>query len=186
MVEDDKSVALAAEMKPDDPEQIEKRKLFLKLLTDEYRSEQRRSNVLDEKAFKSLSTTAVILAFVGLFLKLGPNESISATIRQDPILSILLTLFALSLVAAWILSFRTVHLISYRKLSLKNEEIYDLDEKTLSRLYAGFSASYFDLNVELENALKTKVCYLHHAHWALFLSGMFGFSVVAWLLIRPT
>jgi len=89
------------------------------------------------------------------------------------------------LVAAWYLSFRTVRLISYRKLSLKKDEIYDLDTKSLSLLYAGFSGRYFDLNVELENALKTKVCYLHHAHWALFLSGMFGFSVVAWLLIRP-
>jgi hypothetical protein len=185
MLEDDKSVVPAAEIKPEDPEQIEKRKLFLKLLTDEYRSEQTRSNVLDEKAFKSLSTTAVILAFVGLFLKLGPNESTATTIRQDPILSILLTLFALSLIASWFLCFRTVRLISYRKLSLKKEEISDLDETPLSRLYAGFSGRYFALNAEIETALKTKACCLHHAHCALFLSGMGGFLIVAWLLIRP-
>lgn len=185
MVENDKSAVPAVEIKPADPEQIEKRKLFLKLLTDEYRSEQTRSNVLDEKAFKSLSTAAVILAFVGLFLKLGPNESTATIIRQDPILLILLTLFALALIAAWFISFKTVHLISYRKLSLKKEEISDLDEIPLSRLYAGFSGRYFDLNVEIEDALKNKACCLHHAHWALFLSGMFGFAVVAWLLIRP-
>jgi len=35
MVELDKSVAPGVEMRSEDPEQIEKRKLFLKLLTDE-------------------------------------------------------------------------------------------------------------------------------------------------------
>ena len=185
MGEEDKSVA-TAKITDEESEKIEKRRLFLQLLTEDYRSEQTRSNMLDEKAFKSFSTTALILAFVGLFLKLGPNEVTAATIRQDPILFILLTLFALAFVAAWILSFRTVRLISYRKLSLKEDEIASLDEKTLSRLYAGFSGRYLDLNVELENALKTKVCFLRHAHWALFMSGMLGFIIVAWMLIKPS
>jgi hypothetical protein len=163
---------------------INKRKLFLDLLLDEYKSESLRATEIDNKAFRSLSASAFFFAVMALSVNFASSDMQSFFLRDNFIRCLLLPLFLVSSIATWVVACRSFSLISFGKLSLSNDDCSSIEKKSLPDIYAGFCAKYSDVNAQLDEALKKKACLLKYAQGLLLTSGILAFLMAGYALFK--
>lgn len=169
-----------------DSDLVQKKKILYDCLVREYESEMARSNALDDKAFRSLSTNAFLFGFLPIIIKWGPGGPSSENYLNSPLALFFSIMICFSLLAVWLLLLKVILLIGHRQLSLSVKDLEELPDQTVASVYDRLCNTYRSINSELTTQLAKKSCMLRYAHMSLVLSGIFYFLFLLCLFTKPS
>lgn len=165
---------------------IKKKEIIYDCLVREYELEMARSNALDDKAFKSLSTNAFLFGFLPIMIKWGPSGSSSVNFLNSPFALFFFIIICLSLLAVWLLLLKVILLIGHGQVSLSLKDLEELPDQTVASVYDRLCNTYRSINSALTTQLAKKSCILRYAHMSPILSGIFYFLLILCLFTKPS
>lgn len=160
-----------------DDQLIEKSKLYLDILRSEYQAEVSRFAEIDNKSFRSLAVTGVLLGIFSLsfthdFVNLDSlGGSYNMAIK-------LLVIFSISLCSTWGLLLKVVWPTKSYRIFLDKNTMENYDNDILPNIYAELCLGYSKALSSLTATLECKACFLKYANITLCGSVLSYFALI--------